>query len=370
LLRLASGQTFKISGAAAVSRLTLLGFLLSAKEAVAGHAYQIQINATIITYTAIDGDDEGQIQSGIAAAIETAFPGVFVMENVGGGLSVRSKIGLEAFSMASSDVNLEFPLLGFHSVYTATKTGAAAVSIGALNGIVSKVNGLDSAVNYASGVTGRAMESDAELRSGLRTRQKQAHSNEIVIQNELSQVSGVTYVKVYSNRGMTERSGRPPKSYESVVAGGDEQAIAEKIFEIGPAGVQAFGNIVKDVADSEGFHWDVGFSRPVSKYIWIEVDFSRNAEEDLPMNVLGAIQDNIIAWSHTALNVGVDLIYQKMFRPVYDAPGIAFADIKVAVTVDLNPPVADAYRSGNVAIGEVEIAILDRTRIVARELAA
>jgi uncharacterized phage protein gp47/JayE len=365
---LASGQTFKISGAAAVSRLTLLGFLLSAKEAAAGHAYQIQINATIIAYTAIDGDDEGQIQAGMAAAIETALPGVFVMENAGGGLSVRSKIGLEAFSMASSDVNLEFPLLGFYAVYAATKTGAAAVSIGALNGIVGRVNGLDSAVNYASGVTGRAMESDAELRSGLWARQKQAHSNEIVIQNELSQVSGVTYVKVYSNRGVAERSGRPPKSYESVVAGGDEQAIAEKIFEIGPAGVQAFGNIVKDVIDSEGFHWDIGFSRPVNKYIWVKVDYSRNLEEDLPIGVVNAIQDNIIAWSHTALNVGVDLIYQKMFRPVYDIQGIGFAAIKVAVSTDLNPPSAEEYRSENVGIGEVEIAALDGTRIAVREL--
>jgi hypothetical protein len=54
---------------------------------------------------------------------------------------------------------------------------------------------------------------------------------------------------------------------------------------------------------------------------------------------------------------------------VYDVQGIAFAAIKVAVTVDLNPPVADAYRSENVVISEVEIAILDRTRIIVQELA-
>jgi uncharacterized phage protein gp47/JayE len=58
LLRLASGQTFRITGAATVSRSRLLGFILSVKEVVAGHAYQLQINTTIITYTAIDGDEE------------------------------------------------------------------------------------------------------------------------------------------------------------------------------------------------------------------------------------------------------------------------------------------------------------------------
>jgi uncharacterized phage protein gp47/JayE len=368
LLRLTSGQTFRIAGAATVSRSTLLGFILVVKEAEVGHVYQLQINTAIITYAAINGDDKAKIQNGIAAAIEAAFPGVFEMREVDDGLSVHSKIGLEAFSMASSDVNLEFPFLGFYAVYTATKTGAIIVSIGTLNEIVSKVNGLDSAVNYSSGITGRAMESDTELRMGLGTRQKQATANEVAIQNEILKVSGVEYARVYSNRDIIEVDGRPPKSYEAVIVGGDEQAIAELIFEKGPAGVQAFGNIVKEVVDSEGFHWDIGFSRPVNKYIWIKVDYSRNSEEDLPMNVVSEIQDNIIVWSHTALNVGVDLIYQKMFRPVYNVQGIGFAAIKVAVTTDLTPPTEDEYQSENAEISEVEIAVLDRTRIIVQEL--
>jgi uncharacterized phage protein gp47/JayE len=369
LLRLASGQTFKINSAATVSRLTLLGFLLSVKESVAGHAYQLQINTTIITYTALEGDDDEKILNGIAAAIETAFPGVFETRNTDDGLSVHSKIGLEAFSIASSDVNIEFPLLGFYAVYSATKTGTIIVSIGALNTIVNKVNGLDSAENYASGITGRPMESDTELRMGLGTRQKQSTSNEIAIQNEIIKVSGVEYARVYSNRDIVEKAGRPPKSYEAVVVGGDEQAIAELIFEKGPAGVEAFGNIIKDVVDSEGFHWDVGFSRPVNKYIWIKVDYSRNSEEDLPLDVVSAIQENIIKWGQTALNVGVDLIYQKMFRPVYDVQGIGFAAIKVAVTTDLTPPDDDDYQSENVEISEVEMAVLDKNRITVQELA-
>jgi uncharacterized phage protein gp47/JayE len=370
LLRLASGQTFRIVESATVSRSTLLGFLLTVKEAVTGHAYQVQISATIIAYTASEDDDERHIQNGIAAAIETAFPGMFEMSNTGDGLSLHSKTGLDAFSMASTDVHLEFPLLGFYAIYTATRTGVIIVSIGALNEIVNKVNGLDSAVNYASGITGRAAQSDTELRMSLGARQRQADTNEVAIQNEILKVSGVEYARVYSNRKITEVNGRPPKSFEAVVVGGGDQAIAEFIFEKGPAGIQAFGNIVKDVVDSEGFHWDIGFSRPVNKYIWIKVDYSRNTEEDIPPDVVSAIQENIIAWSRSALNVGADLIYQKMFRPVYDAPGIGFAAIKVAVTTDLTPPATEDYHGENVPVGEVEIAVMDRTRIVVQELIA
>jgi uncharacterized phage protein gp47/JayE len=368
LLRLASGQTFRVIRAATVSRSMLLGFILSAKEAVIGHAYQIQINSTIITYTAIDGDEEGQIQNGIAVAIEAKFPGVFEMRNSNDGLAVHSKIGLEAFSMASTDTLLEFPLIGFYTVYIATKTGAIIVSIGALNEIVTKVNGLDSAVNFSSGITGRAMESDTELRMGLGTRQKQATANEVAIQNEILNVSGVEYARVYSNRDIIEVDGRPPKSYEAVVVGGDDQAIANLIFEKGPAGVQAFGNINKDVVDSEGFHWNIGFSRPKNRYIWVKADYSLNSEEDPPLNVISSIQDNIITWSKTALDVGVDLIYQKIFRPIYDVRGISFAAIKVAVTSDLTPPEDDDYHGENIEISEVEIAVLDKTRIIVREL--
>jgi uncharacterized phage protein gp47/JayE len=368
LLRLDSGQTFKITGAATVSRSTLLGFILTVQNIIIGHSYQLQINMTVITYTAIEGDDEEKIRSGIAMAIEAAFPGTFEIQNADDGLSLHSKTGLEAFSMSSSDVNLEFPLLGFYAVYTAAKTGPIIVSIDALNEIVCKVNGLDSAVNYASGITGRGIESDTELRMNLGTRQKQATANEAAIQNEILKVNGVEYARIYSNRDIVEVSGRPPKSYEAVVVGGDEQEIAETIFEKGPAGIQAFGNITKDVIDSDGSHWNTGFSRPVNKYIWIEIDYSRNSEEDLPIDVINAIQENVIAWGLAALNVGIDFIYQKMFRPVYDVPGIGFAAVKVAVTKDLTPPPAEDYSSENVEVGEVEIAVLDKTRINVREL--
>jgi uncharacterized phage protein gp47/JayE len=365
-------RTFKLTADITAGKNSLLGFQLVVAEAAEGHTYQFTIDTEIISYTAAGGDGKEQIRDGLRNSLNTAYPqGAYTAGNKGeDGLVVHRSEGTAPFALSSSDTMLEFPLLGVYSRYECTVTGAVIVPMGALNEIVSRVNGLDSAVNYASGITGRAVESDAELRMGLGSRQKQATANEVAIQNEILKVSGVEYARVYSNRDITEVSGRPPKSYEAVVVGGDDQAIAELIFEKGPAGVQAYGNIVKDVIDSEGFHWNIGFSRPLNKYVWVKVDYSRNSEEDLPAGVVSAIQDNIIAWSHTALNVGVDLIYQKMFRPVYDVRGIGFAAIKVAVTTGLNPPGEDEYRSENVEISEVEIAVLDRTRIIVRELAA
>jgi uncharacterized phage protein gp47/JayE len=372
ILRMGKTRTFKSTADVIAGKNSLLGFHLVVAEAVEGHTYQFTMDTEIISYTASGGDGKEQILDGLKTSLgEIYSQGTYTIENKGeDGFMIHRSEGIIPFALSSSDVMLEFPLLGVYSRYECTVTGAVIVPVGALNEIVTKVNGLDSVINYASGITGRAMESDTELRMDLGTRQKQATSNEVAIQNEIRKINGVEYARVYSNRDIVEVAGRPPKCYEAVVVGGDEQEIAETIFEKGPGGIQAFGSIVKDVVDSEGFHWNIGFSRPINKYIWVKVNYSRNSEEDLPMGVVSAIQDNIMIWSHTALNVGVDFIYQKMFRPVYDVQGIAFADIKVAVTDGLTNPVEDDYRSENITISEVEIAVLDRTRIIVQELAA
>ncbi|MDR1902868.1 MAG: hypothetical protein LBQ88_11375, partial [Treponema sp.] len=142
----------------------------------------------------------------------------------------------------------------------------------------------------------------------------------------------------------------------------------QTIFEKGPAGVQAFGNTIVVVTDSEGFDHEIGFSRPEPKYIWLKIAYSKNAEEEFPANGVELIKDNIDNWGVTNQGVGIDFIYQKLNRPVYDVPGIGFADIKVAATNNLTPPAANDYVSQNIVINERQLALIDKTRIDIQEL--
>ena len=230
--------------------------------------------------------------------------------------------------------------------------------------MVSNVPGVSSVTNYATGVTGRDAESDTELRLNLVTRQKQATCTEPAIENAISKLTGVTYARVYSNRDIVEADGRPPKSYEAVVVGGDAQAIAESIFSNGPAGIQAYGNTVQTVKDSQGFEWEIGFSRPVSRNIWIKVVLTLYDEEEFPAGGTTAVRDNIVEWGTGNLGVAADLIFQRLAIPVYAVSGIAHADIKVAATLAPDtPPEDEEYASRNIAIGEVEIAVIDAGRI-------
>lgn len=265
--------------------------------------------------------------------MEAANPGLYASDNRGkGGLYIHSKKGDIPFALSSVDPLIAFPLLGAYARYECAKTGSIVVPIGSLNEIVTRINGLTSVINYAAGITGRDMESDAEVRMNLAARQRQATANEAAIENAILAVSGVKYARVYSNRGIVEVAGRPPKSFEAVAVGGEDQEIAGVIFDKGPAGIEAFGSTRKTVKDREGFEWHIGFSRPAGKYLWLRVLCARNTEETLDPDWITRIKDNIESWANANLGVASDLAYQKLFRPVYEVKGIAFANITVAVT--------------------------------------
>jgi copper chaperone CopZ len=323
-----------------------------------------------ISYTAGDEDDEETIHLAIKEAIETELPELFTVENLeADGLKIHVTDGFSTFAVELNDEKLEIVLLGAYAVYLAQQTGPIYAPIGTLTMPVSNTSGVDSLFNYATGLTGRIVESDTELRNNLGTREKQASSNEIAIKNAIEAVPGVEYAEVYSNRTMLPHNGRPAKSYEAVVSGGDERTIAQTIFDNGPAGIEAFGNTVITIHDDEGNPWPVGFSRPLNQYIWIKIAIRKNLEEQYPINGNDLIKDNVFKWATANAKVGVDFIRQRVGIPLHTVPGIAEHKITLARTTNLTPPDPSAYVSANIEIGEIEIAVFDRGRIFVEEMA-
>jgi uncharacterized phage protein gp47/JayE len=366
-----TGGLFILRDTVSIGRDSLLGAWIKVSTVESGAVYAFAVNGVSIEYAAVETDDEETIQSALAQALGNALTDLFIAENLGGdGLKIHSADGVTPFAFALNDAKLEIAALGAVGVYAARDAGPVYAPAGALTEIVSNVDGLVAIYNYADGVTGRVAESDTELRVNIKERQKLASSNEVAIQNEIWRVKGVRYVRVYSNRAMVEIDGRPPKCYEAVVVGGDDKEIAETIFEKGPAGIEAFGNTVVAVKDSEGFEHTVGFSRPENVYIWLKISYARNAEEDFPANGEAAVKEKIEEWGALNQGVGVDFIFQKLLKPIYETPGLGFADIKAAATASLASPPDDAYAGANIIINDRRIALIDRTRISLTEIEA
>jgi uncharacterized phage protein gp47/JayE len=364
-----TGDLFALRDKITIGRDNLLGFWIKVASVKVGAVYSFQLQGATIEYTASVEDDEQSIQQALSEAINAALPGLYTTENLNDdGLKIHVADGMTPFGIDMTDIKLEIVLLGAYGVFVAQNPGPIYAPIGTLTQTVSNVDGLDSLYNYATGITGRVVESDTELRLNVRNRQKQASGNEIAIQNEIEKITGVEYVKVYSNRSMEESEGRPPKSYEAVVVGGDEKIIAETIFKSGPAGVQAFGNTTITVLDSEGFPWDIGFSRPINQYIWVKIGIALNGEEQFPINGHDLIKDNIVTWVAKNMGVGVNFIYQRLNIPIYAVSGISNAHIRIARTTNLIPPSDPDYSATNISIGEVEIAVFDRGKITVEEV--
>jgi hypothetical protein len=176
-------------------------------------------------------------------------------------------------------------------------------------------------------------------------------------------VKDVSYVKLYSNRSRETVEERPPNSFEVVVVGGDDTEICKTIFDTAPAGIQSFGNTSVIIYDEKDNPWDIRFSRPNNRYIWIKLGVIRYSEESFPVDGVEQIKSNIIRWSNENLLIGTDVLYQRFNMPIYQVAGVATADIKIAVTDDLTPPSQSAYSNANIAISNLEIALVDISRI-------
>jgi len=362
-----SGDQFALQESVTISRDRLLGFQFKIAELVEG-LYSFSIDGRVISYTAIEGDEEPDVGLGIYDQIEGIFPGVFEMVNHGDdGIEIHSKAGIVPFALFCDDPKIEITSLGALGIYRAVVAGALFAGIGTLDKIVSNVSGLDHIINYATGITGRDKESDSELRIEKNNRQRNASGNELAIKNEIKKAPGVLYCEVYSNRSHQPNDGRPPNCYEAIVIGGVDNEIAEAIFRKGAGGIQPFGNTVVRIKDSEGRPWDIGFSRPENQYIWIKVVIQKHPEEDFPANGIELLKNKIDEHGAAEQEVGVDVIYQKLNKPIYSVPGIGLADITLAVTGDLTPPDEQEYAAQNISIDERQIALIDKTRVTILE---
>lgn len=156
------------------------------------------------------------------------------------------------------------------------------------------------------------------------------------------------------------KGGRPPKSFEAVVQGGTDEAVAEKIWETKPAGIETFGNTDFTIIDSQGNSQVIYFSRPSSIYIWVQVALTLYTEETFPVNGVQLVAANINSYGNS-LGVGIDVLFQRVLAQIFAVPGIASGSMSIAATnLSTDTP---SYGTADIPIQENEISIFDLDRI-------
>jgi uncharacterized phage protein gp47/JayE len=323
-------------------------------------AYQVIAGGTSFTYTSDHSATADEIAAGLAALLNAgAFTAVATLHK----LRVYPDDKQTAYTL-TIDAKLTITKLSSPVQFTAIALGANACPAGSLTTIDTPTLGWDTLDNLAAGSIGRAVETDAELRTRHLSGARATGSATVkaIRARLVSEVPEITSAFIYENRSQFPADGMPAHSIECVVVGGADQTVRNKIYELKPAGIETHGSITGTVTDDNGDSQTVLFSRPSSQYAWVRVTVnSLYPEEPYPATAATSIRDAVLAHAAT-IAVGEDIITQRFYGPIYSSTtGIGQITVEVAVTALSGD--TPTYSTANIAIGRAAIALFDATRV-------
>lgn len=239
----------------------------------------------------------------------------------------------------------------------ATEFGAKIALAGTLTIIDTPINGITSTTNSADAIVGRDSETDAEFKlSAENQKQKSGTSPVEGIRGAILDLDNVIQAVVIENVDIVvDIDGRPPKSVEAVVQGGDDTEIAQAIFDSKSAGIETFGSESEIITDNQGLDHTINFNRPTDKRVYVIVNITPNTDPNegvlYPVDGDDQIKDAIVAWGLKFL-IGQDVLRdgaKGIINPINEVVGIRVVEALFALTPT---PTTDTP----IAIGKNELA--------------
>lgn len=253
------------------------------------------------------------------------------------------------------------------AIIHSTNYGAVPGDALAINSILSGTTGWYSVYNPSDLTLGKAEETDTELRTRVILGYSAVGSSTIdSIGSAVKAIEGVAALTIRENTGVvTDSNGVPPKSYEVIVHEGQDQDIAEVLWETKPAGIYLHGSTSISVEDFNGYNQTVRFTRPEERYIFIDVRYSPYTEEELPTGAEDNAKLAMLRYADDNLGIDDDIIAKRFLGSIYSA-STGFGDITIQVASSSDPNTAPNYPADYVdveAISDVQISSFATARM-------
>lgn len=243
----------------------------------------------------------------------------------------------------------------------AETAGALIVPALTLTKIESPVSGWTAVTNPAAGVPGTDIESDEAYR--LRQQQLRATTQGSTLDGivaDVRRLNGVITAAGYENVTDTiDANGLPPHSFEVVVSGGTDSAIAASIWANKPAGIETHGTSSAPVTDSEGVIHTVRFSRPSLKVI--NVNYRAEVTSNyVPTAIRSKLQiASIDPSSPMHFQIGKPVYLVRMLKVADDESiGVINVSLDAAVAPTLPPDAIPTAPDNTLAMGPRDLATL------------
>lgn len=363
-----TGEVFESDAAVTIDKANAIRLDISVSGVDDSQDYTVTIAGTDYTITSDADATALEIAAALVAKLTTDQVLMTATDNVDGTFYIRST---DLESGYSTDVSatgagvLTIDALASPIATTATNTGPILGLAGTITVIDTPVAGLASVTNYEDAIVGRDVETDVELRLRIQSARLGYATEEAIRSRLLDEVPGVSSVSIIGNRtDIALGSGQPPHSYQAIVQGGTDAAVAAKLWEVQPAGIASYGAESEVIVDSQGNNQTVYFARPVNEYAWVKVVYTLHTEGDFPTDGAQAIKDAIKAYGDL-FTVGQDLLVQPINVPVFSVPGLQSAVITIDVTP--NPGDTPGYGASDIPTAADTLLLFDTARMPVSE---
>lgn len=251
--------------------------------------------------------------------------------------------------------NYEIPEGGSVDVIVECTEAGEIGNVSAITEIVNPIAEIDHIEYVGIEQPGEEAESDINLRKRFSAAIEGAGSSNVnAIRAALMRIPTVVSAGVIENdTDETDSKGRPPRSFECFVYGGEgyEQQIAEAIFEKSPIGIKTCSTstspITKTVYDDGGYEHTIQFSHTdnVTVYLKITIKKNNNFESDGEAQIKNAIISYI-----NNLGVGEDVILSSLYGIIHSVTGV------IEVTLLQSSTNGTSYTGDNITIEDWQVA--------------
>lgn len=263
----------------------------------------------------------------------------------------------------TNSANLALSSVGSLVSSESALTGDIIIYADSITTLVTPNLGVFSVSNPFNFQAGRDLETDSELRLRMSQReQSTGTATKPSIEASLSEITGVTsaYVEVNDTLKDDPVTGVPAKSFETFVSGGDEEIIAQVLWNTKSLFGQTHGDIEKTIIDDNGDTQGVKFTRPSNKYAWLRIGYTINNEEFFPADGEDRMRKAVVDFGET-MEQGEDFEPTKFYAPLYTISGIYVSSIEIAVTdTELESPV---FQTDRIAIDKTTSLLFDEGRV-------
>lgn len=355
----ASGYKWNIIEESTITLNDCVHVTLEVETPTKGKIYSVQFdNDAVIKYTAQENDTALIVAVALASQSVEKWQGSIV-----DGKLVFERSDRRYGAVVVPNESFVVTQVGSPIRFDCEEYGEIEPLLNSVNYINTNYDGWFSVSNESETYVGRDYETASEVRQRYASAVfRNSIGMKESIKAALLELQDVTSVTIYENRTDETVDGLKPHSFQAIVFGGDEEAIARTILNVAPLGIDTNGDICVRIEDSEGAAQDVCFSRPHEVQIYVKVIIKEYNEEILPGDAIDKIK-NIVVEQIGKLSMGNDVIYQRLLGPIYSGvDGISY--IECSVSKD-----GQTYEQENISIERNELAVTKLANVtVALEL--